>query len=153
MKNQTNPEQTDIQEQYNLVEYSNLSADLQKIYVKQDLYIRLFLAKNPNLIQEVQEILAKDPHQYVRMNLAQNPSLLPEIQDILCQDEHLYVRSFLAGNKNLTLKVKEILKKDSSDYVLFCLEKSHGGTGKIILLSLALMVILFELISIVLKGD
>ncbi|MDE1860143.1 MAG: hypothetical protein KGH72_00310 [Candidatus Micrarchaeota archaeon] len=82
----------------------------------EDWDIRNELARNRNLANNVQHVLASDSHPYVRSNLAKH-TRIPKIQLVLATDRSSRIRQSLAGNENITKEVQLILAVDPSVHV------------------------------------
>lgn len=99
---------------YSLAERNCILPEIQLMMIE-DLYynnsfIKLRLAKNPNICEEVQLKLSKDHCINVIDALAGNLVICKEVQVILAKDEDNHLRDILRGNKNICNDARELLR-------------------------------------------
>ncbi|MBD3404329.1 hypothetical protein GF420_15675 [candidate division GN15 bacterium] len=101
----------------------DLPVETMKLLAEEKWGIRVTLAVNPNLPEELMDTLSRDRQYFVRGALASNPSIPQRLMRVFSQDVD-WVRGLLATNTSIPRGLMELLAEDQTLFVRDLLAKN-----------------------------
>jgi hypothetical protein len=110
-------------------EYTHRTDILAILSHDEDVYVRYYVASNPQTPAEMLVTLATDKDYYVREGVASNANTPVEVLGVLAHDEDVYVRYYVARNANTPVEVLGVLAHDEDDDVRSIAQDRLRPTG------------------------